>query len=321
MSITKTKQVSSYLRLFLWAILVQLILVNISAAIYAYKFTHFYEAEAKPANGSRNFLAKTWKLFVGPTYYKQPITQTPSFPFQQVTINTHDGKMLDSWYGTADSSKGCIVIFHGITANKQMLLDEAAALYQKGYDILMIDLRAHGNSEGNTNSFGVDETAEVQAAVSYVQQKGTPKIILYGVSLGAVIVMKAISDGKVQVAGVLAEMPFGTLKEHLQARARVLGFPAEPFASLVTFWMGVEQGYNGFAHSTYAYAKRVQCPLLLQWGAKDIFVLKKETDAIYQNLAAPRKKLVIYPNANHESLLRNDPVTWHQEIDSFMATL
>jgi alpha-beta hydrolase superfamily lysophospholipase len=65
----------------------------------------------------------------------------------------------------------------------------------------------------------------------------------------------------------------------------------------------------------------VECPVLLQWGAKDIFVLQKETQGIYNNLATQQKKLVIYPQANHESLLRNDPITWHREIDHFMNRL
>ena len=100
-------------------------------------------------------------------------------------------------------------------------------------------------------------------------------------------------------------MPFGSLQDHLKARARVLGFPSEPFAFLVTFWMGVENGYNGFTHQTYKYAEKINCPVLMEWGDKDIYVTQGEIERIYKNLKTANKKLVVYTGANHEAFLQS----------------
>jgi uncharacterized protein len=56
----------------------------------------------------------------------------------------------------------------------------------------------------------------------------------------------------------------------------------------------------------------------LQWGAKDQRVSKNETDAVYKNIAAADKKLVIYENAGHESLIKNDSILWRSEVGSFL---
>ena len=114
-------------------------------------------------------------------------------------------------------------------------------------------------------------------------------------------------------------MPFASLQDHLKARARVLGFPEQPFAFLVTFWLGIEQGFNGFNHKTTRYVKKIKCPVLMQWGQLDKYVFEKETISIFENIASQQKKLVNYENAGHSSLLQNDPDKWKNEVEKFLS--
>ena len=116
-------------------------------------------------------------------------------------------------------------------------------------------------------------------------------------------------------------MPFGSLHHHLVAKASNLGFPSEPFATLVTMWMGFEKGFNGFDHDVSDYARKVNCPALIQWGEEDSYVNRKEVMGVYQNLASPMKKFVSYPHADHESLLKIDPDEWQYQIQTFINSL
>lgn len=313
----RTSQIRSYIKWILWVLLVQTILVNISASIYAYKFTHFYD-EPVQTQPNKNIFQKTWKLFVGPKFYKNTVESPPSFPYENVILKTPDSISLDAWYSSIDSAKACVVFFHGITVNKSYLDKEASMFRQWGYNILMVDFRAHGKSEGHTSSFGMKETREVQQAFEYAKKRGNEKIILYGVSLGAGVCIKAVAELGLKPSAIIADMPFGTLHEHLKSRARVLGFPEEPFATLVTFWIGIERGYNGFKHSIAGYAKDVHCPVLVQWGEKDQYVRRSEIDKVFENLGSSEKKLVIYPDADHESFLSVDPNKWTKEVNDFM---
>ena len=101
----------SYLRLIGWVLLVQFILINICASLYAYKLTHVYDdpslRNSKPA---KNILIKTWRLFTGPRQAKSVITETPAFPFDTVTLQTAKGILIDAWYSKTDSvSKGTVI--------------------------------------------------------------------------------------------------------------------------------------------------------------------------------------------------------------------
>jgi alpha-beta hydrolase superfamily lysophospholipase len=316
----KTRNFRYYLKWTLWVIVIQIVLANISAAIYAYKFTHFYDAPA-PSNSTQNVFNKTWKLFVGPKFYKNTNEPEPSFAYEPIQLKTSNGIPIDAWYSKTDSSNTCVIFVHGYSLNKSHLGEEAAMFKQWGYSVLLLDLRGHGKSGGNTTTFGVKETDELKKACAFAKQKGQSKIILYGVSLGAALSIKAVATGEVHPAAIIADVPFGSLHQHLKARARILGFPSEPFASLTAFWIGMERGYNGFRFDISSYSKKVDCPVLLEWGAKDPLVTKGETDSIYKNLSSKNKRLVIYPNADHGSFLQKDPFAWEKEVQAFLKTV
>ncbi len=313
----------SYVRWILWVLLVQFVLINISAAFYAYKLTHVYTDPAlRNAPSSKNIFVKTWRLFTGPRQIKSVITEVPAFTFDSVRLKTEKGIVIDCWLGQADSaSKGTVILFHGITANKGMLLHEADEFRYFGYNVMLVDYRAHGNSGGQTTTIGIRESEEVKLAYDYVAGKGEKNIFLWGSSMGAVVVAKAIAEYKLNPAGAILEMPFASLQTHLQARARGLGFhgiPEKPFGFFVTWWMGIERGFNGFKHTTSSYVKKVNSPVLMQWGAMDSYVRKYETEKVYGAIAAANKKLVVYDRAGHESLAQNDPVKWRIETGRFL---
>lgn len=316
----KKRNFRYYLRWILWVIVIQIVLANISASIYAYKFTHFYEAPALPVS-PQNIFNKTWKLFVGPKFYKNTNESEPSFAYETIQLKTSGGIPIDAWYSQTDSSNACVILIHGYSVNKSYVENEAAMFKQWGYSVLLFDLRAHGKSGGNTTTFGVKETDELKKAYEFAKQKGQSNIVLYGVSLGAVLAIKAVANSEIHPAAIIADVPFGSLHQHLKARARMIGFPSEPFAGLTTFWIGAERGFNGFRFDISAYSKKVNCPILLEWGAKDPLVTREEIDSIYKNLSSKNKKLVIYPDADHGSFLQKDPFTWEKEVQAFLKSV
>ena len=318
---TRKQKLRQYLVWIIWILIIQIVLANISAAIYAYKFTHFY-TNPPPYRPAKNVFVKTWKLFVGPRIYKLPIDSATPTGYEKIKLQTNNDLSIDTWYGSVDSAKGCVIFFHGITTNKALFLNEANQFKAWGYNVLLIDFRAHGNSEGKKSSFGYKETDEAAKAFDFARSRGNKNIIMYGSSLGSVVVMKAAAEKKISPSAIIADMPFGSLQDHLEARARVLGFPSQPFAFLVTLWIGIENGYNGFGLRTYDYAKKISCPMLLQCGDMDMYVTKEECDGIYQNLDnTNKKKIAIYAGANHESLFRYDPIQWQESVKSFIVDL
>jgi alpha-beta hydrolase superfamily lysophospholipase len=312
------------LRWILWVLIVQLLLINISAAFYAYRLTHFYSdgREREPLSG-KNALARTWRLFTGPRYQKSAVGATPVLAYDTVLLKTEKGIFLDSWYIPADSlARGTVVLFHGITTSKASLLAEAAEFHFQGFHVLLVDFRGHGNSGGRTTTMGIRESEDVRLAYEYVAGLGEKNIFLYGSSMGAVAVMKAVSEGSMNLSGIILEMPFASLQTHLQARARIEGFSGwveKPFSFFVTAWISLERWCNGYGHRSTTYAAKISCPVLVQWGSSDRIVKRSETEDIYRALASSRKELVVYEGAGHGSLLQGDEGKWQEKVGRFLS--
>jgi alpha-beta hydrolase superfamily lysophospholipase len=320
----KKRRLRTIIRWVIWVFVIQFVLINISAALYAYKFTHLYPASEATVQSpaARNIFAKTWQLFSAPRFYKQGETERPAFAYDTIHLKTKDSIPIEAWYGrwnTPDSAaKGTVILFHGLMANKSMVLQQAYEFVYWGYNVMLVDTRSHGNSAGNITTIGYRESEEVKLAYEYIKSKGEPAIFLWGFSMGAVQIIKSVAEDQLHPAGIILESPFGSLQSHIKSRVRSLGFPKQPFGFFITLWAGWQQGFNGFSFNTVNYAKKINCPVLLQCGSKDQLVTVEEATDIYTALATTNKKMIIYEGANHESFLQKDAVLWRKEVGDFL---
>jgi esterase/lipase len=117
---------------------------------------------------------------------------------------------------------------------------------------------------------------------------------------------------------VILEMPFASLHDAVKGRLRMMNLPAEPIASLLTFWGGVEQGFWAFNLQHAEDAHTVSCPVLLQWGFNDPRVTEAETDKIFANLGTNERTLMKYYQSGHESLLKKEPEKWKSVVGEFL---
>ena len=310
-----------WLKRFLYFLLFIFIFINVIAAFHAYKFTHFYDEQSvhtkKPEQMSG--WEKTKVILTGVDYAKRPITDVPSAPFNEVTITTCDNINLKGWDLQQENAKGTVIMFHGHGSTRSGMAAEANAFYQMGYNVCAIDFRAHGKSEGNVCTVGFNETADVKAAYNYVSRKGETNIILWGISMGAAAITHTMfDDASIKPSKVMLEMPFGSLEEAVEARIRMMNLPDQPLATLLTFWGGLEQGFWAFGFKPSEYSRAIKVPVLLQWGRNDSRVSVVETNAVFDNLGAKDKRLVIYENSGHESLLKKEPAKWITTVGAFL---
>jgi uncharacterized protein len=301
-------------------LIVQLILINISAAFHGYRFTHYYDDDKvrNQRTSQGKLFLRTWRLMTGRKLAKSLIRYYPGIPYDTVQLTTGKGLKLEAWYMKPDSAKGTVILFHGLNSNKGNILGEAFEFLSLGYNTMLVDIRAHGNSDGNVNTMGYKESEEVKLAYDYVSKRGEKNIVLWGMSLGAVIITKAIWQYDLQPQKIILEMPFNRLQDHISARARVSGFPGEPFGFFVTCWAGLEQGYWGFGHKTVKYARKIGCPVLLQWGNADEYVLRNETDKIFKAIGSAEKQLIVYEGAGHVPLLAANEQKWQTSVSDFL---
>jgi uncharacterized protein len=299
-------------------ILFLFIFINVVVAFHAYKFTHFYNINEvvikKPED--KTGWDKTKEILFGINAIKQKNT-VPDTAYETVILTTKDKLKLEAWHTKINNAKGTICMFHGHGGKKSGNNAEAAAFRKMGYNTLQLDLRAHGNSEGNVCTIGYDEAEDIKLAYDFIQTKGEKNIVLWGISLGAATITKSINDYQLQPNKIILEMPFGSLLQAAEGRVKMMKLPAEPLSRLLIFWGGIEHGFWAFNMKPATYVAKINCPILLQWGKNDPRVSREEIDAIYKNITTA-KNLVVYENCAHESLCLKENEKWVQNIDSFL---
>jgi alpha-beta hydrolase superfamily lysophospholipase len=310
----------SIFKFLLRTLIALFILLNVVVAFHAYKFTHFYnngEISIKKPEDKTGW-DKAKEMLFGINAVKKLNTVTTDSTFKTIYLTTKDSLKLEAWYIPVDRATGTVILFHGHGGNKSGVIKEAGSFNKMGYNTLLVDFRAHGNSEGNTCTIGYDETEDVKLAYDHINGKGEKNIVLWGISMGASTITKAVKDFQLEPKKVILEMPFGTIKDAVKGRLKIMGLPPEPIGTLLTFWGGTEHGFWAFGMKPQEYVTYIKCPVLLQWGKNDPRVSKTEEDALFKNITNSNKKFVIYETAGHESLCKKETAKWEAEVAAFL---
>ncbi len=299
-------------------LLVIFVLLNIIVICHAYKFTHFYEHGTEgilPKNQQSGWY-KTRELLLGFTAEKQQNQQADTI-FKTLSFSTANNLKLEAWEMNVTNPRGTVALFHGHGSKKSSLLSEAAVFRKLGFNTILLDFRAHGSSGGNNCTIGYKEAEDVKLVYDHIKASGEKNIVLYGVSLGAATITRAVHEYGIQPNKLILDMPFASLADAVTGRLKIMGIPPQPLGALLGFWGGTMNGFWAFNHNPYQYARRIKCPVLLQRGNKDLRVTQAETELIYKNIPG-RKRMVIYADAGHESLCNKENSKWVAEVAAFL---
>jgi alpha-beta hydrolase superfamily lysophospholipase len=241
----------------------------------------------------------------------------PAFPYENVTLASPNGQ-LAAWYSTVPQARGIVILCHGYTSDKSRLRPEASYFRKLGYAVLLVDFSGNGGSEGYQTTIGYHEADDVVAAMHWTQarQPSTP-VVLYGVSMGAVAILRAKSELGLRPTASIVECPYGSMLQTAKNRFVSMHLPPFPLANLLVWWGSVENGYWAFGLNAGEYARRVTTPTLLLWGTSDPRVLRAETDTIFAHLAGPKQR-VDFAGSGHESYWHKHPRQWQNVIKRFL---
>jgi alpha-beta hydrolase superfamily lysophospholipase len=250
--------------------------------------------------------------------------QTPAdfgLSFDTVTLTNSHGLRLEAWLIRQPSSKGTVLLFHGYGASKDSLLPAAKEFGEMGYETLLVDFYGSGGSQGDDTSVGFHEADDVFAAFQYArrQSPGRP-LVLYGVSMGAAAILRAVHVRQIDPEAFILECPFDRLLSTVQNRFRAMQLPSFPSAQLLVFWGGVQQGYNGFDFNPADYVREVHGPLLLLHGEKDVRVTLPQMDRLVRNLN-PASRYKVFAGLDHQSYVSARPEEWRGCVAEFLANV
>ncbi|HEX3448809.1 MAG TPA: alpha/beta fold hydrolase [Isosphaeraceae bacterium] len=128
-------------------------------------------------------------------------------------IKTRDGEELGAWFLKGDDDLPIVLLLHGNKGSRWNSLTRAEIFASQGWGVLMISLRAHGDSSGDFHDVGLSARRDVVAAVEFLEARrpGRP-IVVMGTSLGAATAVFAAEELGQRVKGYILESPYKDLK-------------------------------------------------------------------------------------------------------------
>ena len=247
-----------------------------------------------------------------------------SAPCERVTITSRDGlRLCGRLYRFSEENK-VEILMHGWRSSAVRDSSGGARIARAvGYNLLIVDQRAHGESEGRTITFGIRERYDCVDWVHFLVARfgEDVKILLGGVSMGAATVLMAAGLDELprQVVAVTADCPYSSPEQILRKVCRDRGIPDRigyPF-----LYLGARL-YGGFSlkdGSPVDAVRVAKVPIMLMHGEGDSFVPFEMSKDI-QAAATTSCTLLPIPKAGHGlAYFYNTPLYSH-EVGSFKQT-
>ncbi len=292
-------------RSYLIALLIGLVALNVVAYRHAWWMTHFTNGGQRTASPDQMTALERVEVLIRGVTVPRPASEPVNNPHRDVALLTDDGFGLAACDISSGTNQAVVLMFHGYAVAKESLLDEADLFRQWGLRTILVDFRGSGGSDGNKTTLGWKEARDVEAAVAWARREWPSQpVILYGQSLGAAAVLRAIATGNVNPDGIILESPFDRLVTTIGNRYRAMGLPSFPFAPLLAFWGGFQHGFNAFRHNPVEYAAAVQCPSLVLGGADDPWVRPDELQRV-ANAMGGQTQVRMFNQTGHHGLLTN----------------
>ena len=158
-------------------------------------------------------------------------------------VQTEDGLNISAYEVAVDSPKVVIICLSGIhNPSVTAYFGHARLFKEHDYATILLDMRAHGESDGNKIGLGYKEWLDVKAIVKYIKEKplyNDVPVIIFGLSMGAATAINAIGEIP-EIDGLISLSAYSSWEEvfyeNMSAVApKIISDIEKPFVSLVTF--------------------------------------------------------------------------------------
>jgi len=223
-------------------------------------------------------------------------------------------------YSNIIPQKGTVIFVHGIRAYKEHFLPVCKLLAERGYNSVIVDLRAHGESEGKYCTYGFYEKYDIKALADklYKIKNISRNIGIWGQSLGGAVAIQALALDKRIKFGIIESTfsEFNTIV-HDYIKNKV-GFDIPVFSNYL-IWRATHIGnFKADSIIPSQSAKKITQPILMAHGVMDDRIKIEYGKSNFANLSSKEKEFIEIPKANHLNLWQIGGKVYFDKVFAFI---
>lgn len=217
-------------------------------------------------------------------------------------------------------NKGTILLIHGIRGNRNFFDKISTKLNKEGYNTFALDLRAHGESEGQYCTFGAHEKYDISQAIDQLkdQYNISDMIGVWGQSLGGSIAIQAMAiDNRIKF-GVI-ESTFSSYETITHDYFnRLLHLDVYIFIQYLTERAAKIASFTLDESNTALACKHIEQPVFIAHGSQDIHIPIKHGETNFQALQSEQKTFRIVEGADHTNLWEKGGHDYFKDVLHFI---
>jgi pimeloyl-ACP methyl ester carboxylesterase len=262
----------------------------------------------------------SWRLassFIAPANHS--VTMPADFPAAAVSIAGDGHSIAASWRNLGGNSP-VVLLVHGAGGDRRSTLPRARLLVEVGFSVLLIDLQAHGETPGESITFGWRESADVRAARDWVRAQAPGRRIgVLGASLGGAAIL--LGEQPVGFDAVVVEATYPRLRDAIRNRMKLrAGGLGRVLSPLLEWQVQPRLGVQVHELEPIRAIERLGAPVLVVGGSRDAYTPEKETRELFAAAAGPRE-LWIVDGATHQDFARFDPAGYREHVVGFLKRM
>ena len=229
----------------------------------------------------------------------------PAVPYDSLKVINEKGIAISFWWMPQEKNKGTVLLVHGFLMNKSHMLSRAKIYYDLGYNVIVMDLRARGQSGGDSATSGPEVRSDVIAVMDYYSNnlKEYGPLTLVGYSHGARAIVFAGEKKAVNVKAIILESIPYSLTESFK---RTYKFTPPP----------IPEG-----NISRAFIVIGKIPILLMIGDTDTAIIPEEAGAIKDAYKNSLSQLVIFKGAGHDLAIEKYRSLYSDSIKAFLFSV
>ncbi|MDO4831082.1 MAG: alpha/beta fold hydrolase [Clostridia bacterium] len=241
---------------------------------------------------------------------------------QEVRIENDGLKLYGEYYDFG--GEGCVIILPGRCESLKYSYYFAPPYQKSGCNVLVIDTRAHGKSEGMYNTIGTKESDDLIKWVNFLEENyKIRKVYFHSICVGtstAMIVMTSENCPK-SVKGLVTEGCFVSFRECYRTHMIYENRPLFPVLDLVMLYIRRYAHSKLMRQAPIRLVKNIDLPILFLFGRQDVFSLPEKSKRLFAACKSENKKIVWFDKGSHSHLRINNIEKYDDSVCDFIGSI